>query len=332
MGTSENNDQPTSEEKMQTGNLGENPNVTRDLPGEATIPDPTPQQPQTEKEADATADEDVNTISLYLPGLNEPLVITGKDRITFGRRDVQNAIMPTVDLSTNYGALLGVSRMHAQILFKDEGCVVEDLNSSNGTWVNERKIEVGKPHPLRNGDQVRLGQLLMIVYMTSVKHKPQAVKTTRLTEYSARSLFLFDPQAPAEYLGVSATYMHEALSKFLQTIETIETLVTSKQENHEPLLIKSILVEKSNNQILVHFTRPSQIVGYLRNSMYDYVAQRRQVAGVAEEKLPAEVVDNMLKELEIESLDTEINKQLNEALAQLLNSQIKIIDNTSSPS
>jgi pSer/pThr/pTyr-binding forkhead associated (FHA) protein len=47
-------------------------------------------------------------------------------------------------------SLLGLSRKHARMTVHDEGVVVEDLGSQNGTWVNNQRIE-GR-HVLRHGD------------------------------------------------------------------------------------------------------------------------------------------------------------------------------------
>ena len=47
-----------------------------------------------------------------------------------------------------------VSRHHAQIVSDDDGCFVEDLNSTNGVFLDERQI---KKHRLRDGDVITLG-------------------------------------------------------------------------------------------------------------------------------------------------------------------------------
>ena len=47
-----------------------------------------------------------------------------------------------------------VSRHHAQLISDDEGCVIEDLNSTNGIFIGERQI---KKHRLEDGDVVTLG-------------------------------------------------------------------------------------------------------------------------------------------------------------------------------
>lgn len=50
-----------------------------------------------------------------------------------------------------------VSRRHAQVSWSDAaGWVVSDLGSSNGTFLNDRKV--ADPVAMRNGDQVRFGE------------------------------------------------------------------------------------------------------------------------------------------------------------------------------
>jgi len=47
-----------------------------------------------------------------------------------------------------------VSRHHAQLISDESGCVIEDLNSTNGVFVGEKKV---KKHRLRDGETVSLG-------------------------------------------------------------------------------------------------------------------------------------------------------------------------------
>lgn len=225
-------------------------------------------QPEASGSLASAIDKPVNTISLYLPGLNEPLVITGKDSITFGRRDAQNNIIPTVDLSTNYGALLGVSRMHAEILFRDDGCFIEDLNSSNGTWVNERKIDPHDPFPLRNGDQVRLGQLLMIVYMSSLQQPASGKKTTRLSE---NILHLVDPGTLHGKRGYTPSYLRDVVVPLIVAIDQINNLLVPESET---LLITNVTLEPSSGELRVGVTRGAEkLVLYLREKLPELLEQ-----------------------------------------------------------
>ncbi len=47
-----------------------------------------------------------------------------------------------------------VSRHHAQLVSDDDGCIIEDLNSTNGVFINEKQI---KKRRLQDGDVVSLG-------------------------------------------------------------------------------------------------------------------------------------------------------------------------------
>ena len=50
-----------------------------------------------------------------------------------------------------------VSRRHARIVVTDEGAMLEDFGSKNGTYHNDTRVT--DPVPLRNGDQIGLGSL-----------------------------------------------------------------------------------------------------------------------------------------------------------------------------
>jgi pSer/pThr/pTyr-binding forkhead associated (FHA) protein len=52
-----------------------------------------------------------------------------------------------------------VSQMHARIFTKDDGIIVEDLGSTNGTYVNRSRIN--GPTPLHRGDQVKIGKTVL---------------------------------------------------------------------------------------------------------------------------------------------------------------------------
>ena len=47
-----------------------------------------------------------------------------------------------------------VSRHHLQLISDDQGCLVEDLNSTNGVFMGEKQV---KKYRLRSGDVVSLG-------------------------------------------------------------------------------------------------------------------------------------------------------------------------------
>jgi pSer/pThr/pTyr-binding forkhead associated (FHA) protein len=52
-----------------------------------------------------------------------------------------------------------VSQMHARIFSKGEKVMVEDLGSTNGTYLNRRRITA--PSELQRGDHVKIGKTVM---------------------------------------------------------------------------------------------------------------------------------------------------------------------------
>jgi pSer/pThr/pTyr-binding forkhead associated (FHA) protein len=52
-----------------------------------------------------------------------------------------------------------VSHRHAQIVKMDDKYYIEDLGSSNHTWVNDLKLAQGQAEPLKDGDLIKLGKI-----------------------------------------------------------------------------------------------------------------------------------------------------------------------------
>ena len=81
-----------------------------------------------------------------------------------GRSDPLDQIEPDVDLSYCGGFEQGVSRRHAIIMSDEDGYVLEDLGSTNGTVVNREKVIPGTPVNLVEGDVIHLGKMKAIFH------------------------------------------------------------------------------------------------------------------------------------------------------------------------
>jgi pSer/pThr/pTyr-binding forkhead associated (FHA) protein len=55
-----------------------------------------------------------------------------------------------------------VSRQHARLTIEGEVATLEDLGSKNGTFVGDERLS--SPRVLRDGDEIRLGQAVRLVY------------------------------------------------------------------------------------------------------------------------------------------------------------------------
>ncbi|HEX6243609.1 MAG TPA: GGDEF domain-containing protein, partial [Polyangiales bacterium] len=81
-------------------------------------------------------------------------------RVTLGERDVVLGRSSGVDVQLDID---NVSRNHASIVRSAHGWVLRDLDSTNGTFVNELPI---RERLLRDGDQIRIGRA-MLKFLTS---------------------------------------------------------------------------------------------------------------------------------------------------------------------
>ena len=84
--------------------------------------------------------------------------------IKIGRKDPHKELFPDLDLTDDQGFESGVSRMHAKVQASELGVVIVDLGSTNGTQLNNRNLPQQEPYPLKNGDYIRVGGLLIQVY------------------------------------------------------------------------------------------------------------------------------------------------------------------------
>jgi hypothetical protein len=78
-----------------------------------------------------------------------------------GRGDPVSNFFPDIDLNP-YGALdNGVGRRHIRLFIQGGQLMLEDLDSTNGTVLNGQKLVAHQPQPLRDGDQIIVGKLLL---------------------------------------------------------------------------------------------------------------------------------------------------------------------------
>ena len=78
-----------------------------------------------------------------------------------GRWDADGGIFPDVDLDQD-DPEAKVSRRHARIIREAAQFYIEDLGSTNGTFINRgRRLLPGNRHPLNNGDEIIVGKTFL---------------------------------------------------------------------------------------------------------------------------------------------------------------------------
>ena len=80
-----------------------------------------------------------------------------------GRTDRKARLVVDIDLTGTDGQAHGVSRRHARVHYLNGNYLLEDLESLNGTYLNERKLRPYLPEVLHDGDAIRLGDVKLTV-------------------------------------------------------------------------------------------------------------------------------------------------------------------------
>lgn len=121
--------------------------------------------------AGATTFTEDMVLRIEIEGGTTPMLVYPKQEIIMGRRDPNTGGMPDVDLTAYAGYRMGVSRRHAAIRLQDRHLNVSDLGSSNGTFLNGTRLNAHRPYQLRDGDEIRVGQMVLRVYFQSSKDR-----------------------------------------------------------------------------------------------------------------------------------------------------------------
>src|SRR6187397_1662315 len=89
------------------------------------------------------------TILIQEKGGEQRRMVFNKPEVTIGRVPGNDVVLPKGN----------VSKRHARIVLKDSRFVVVDLKSTNGTYVNGRKITA--PLVIKPGDKVYIGDFII---------------------------------------------------------------------------------------------------------------------------------------------------------------------------
>jgi hypothetical protein len=92
--------------------------------------------------------------------IGKEFVLTDSES-NIGRWDADGGIFPDVDLDQD-DPEAKVSRRHARIIHQSGQYLIEDLGSTNGTFINRgRRLLPGNRHPLNNGDEIIVGKTFL---------------------------------------------------------------------------------------------------------------------------------------------------------------------------
>ena len=128
---------------------------------EAPAPPSTAQQPQAAPPA-LTPQQGHIGARLVLTDSGVELPIPTSGEVLVGREDPYSGVYPDIDLAPHGGEQAGVSRSHFKIAFSSGRYIIKDLNSTNFTLVNRRRLQPAAPTALSDGDEIMAGRLKLV--------------------------------------------------------------------------------------------------------------------------------------------------------------------------
>jgi hypothetical protein len=107
-----------------------------------------------------------NEVVIHIQGATQPVIAQPGSEFLIGRGEQDGTSSLGLDLAAFDGWHHGVSRLHAKLHHnsKANALLITDLNSTNGTYLNERPLSAETPTRLRDGDMIRLGNLILRIY------------------------------------------------------------------------------------------------------------------------------------------------------------------------
>ncbi|KQP12185.1 FHA domain-containing protein [Pseudorhodoferax sp. Leaf267] len=167
-----------------------------------------------------------------------------KDRTTLGRRPYNDVVIDN----------LAVSGEHAAVLLSGTEVQLEDLNSTNGTYVNSRAI---RKQSLRHNDMVEIGKY-KIKFLNELQDTAQdrataargPVTTPRAAEAPVPQRRAFDPVAPVAQPEATAPASIRVISGAAAGREV--TLVKVVTTLGKPGVAVAAITRKPQGYVVVH--------------------------------------------------------------------------------
>ncbi len=263
--------------------------------------------------------------ALFVMDGPDPLIVENREAIYLGRF-IQNPSPSSIDLTKYGGAELGVSRSHARITWSDGVYRLEDLASTNGTWLNYQRLAFGKSYELHNSDIILLGQLQVTVCLPENVHKWEVTFDVRRTR-----------TMDTVYLQMlTPFFMQTVLSKFLQSIIDFQQIcLQCRGQNTEDIHILSIQAGEQSPLVHISLDKANEAVNLIRKWVNPL---RKTYAGLASpekdfekpdfQKELLQTVENLLLDVN-PGLDDDAHKQfvkhLKPAVMTLITSELEII-------
>ena len=152
---------------------------------------------------------DVKVVMFKRDGQRKDFAITNKTTVV-GRGEDCTLRIP----------LASISRQHCELVKSDDNLLVRDLASSNGTYVNNQRVNEAA---LNVGDRITLGPTTFTV---QIDGKPEQITPVRTSTKSAK------PPAEEAEMGILELQTDDSGAEY-DPISALEALATDSDEEKE---------------------------------------------------------------------------------------------------
>ena len=245
-----------------------------------------------------------------MPGREAPYTYENYEKIEIGRGGDDDETPPDLDLSPHHAHLLGVSRRHARINRTPAGYFVEDLNSTNGSWLNENQLVPNRKYILRNGDQLRLGQMLLLVDFSIDRKK-------------RNTFLLVEPKDTREAKlreGLSLDFFTGTVEPYLRAIGTIQHVLDEALSRESIIRLKHIQMRNEQRSVEITVEGATEAVKFVHNTLMPF---RKKTEGGKREDL----VKQLFKEVAPTVTDEKqsaVTKTLLEPINTILDNELEL--------
>jgi pSer/pThr/pTyr-binding forkhead associated (FHA) protein len=107
---------------------------------------------------------DDHVVLIHIPGVEDPLAVKVEEKIVLGRSGGEASEFALLNLEAHDAENKGVSRRHASLTRDGSRLYLTDLGSTNHTFLNGQRVMENDFLVVRDGDELRLGQLVLKLF------------------------------------------------------------------------------------------------------------------------------------------------------------------------
>jgi hypothetical protein len=200
------------------------------------------------------------TLLFVIVGQEQPIYVAKSTRIMLGR-EIPSHITPQITLDPQHAFYFGVSREHAVIECSNGACYIRDLESTNGTWVNERSLIPNRAYRLNSGDLIRLGQLGIYVYF----------RAERITQMNC-----VVTDARTTFIELTPEYLTSTLGPYLITLSKIQGILDVALERTQLVfIVRAIHMDAHAETVYLDLLVNDEFLDFLESSVRQWREQHK---------------------------------------------------------